>query len=223
MLPSRPRTFFSRRAFRFLSFAAILKSASRFLFDSFGDDVAHATEVLTPSDDDDAFLFPFSTDGHSLDDIKKLLEADPALATRASGVGETCLHAAAISPETTLAKVKLLTAAGAAVDAKTVGDYTRTPVHWWLYSQAEERDAILKHLVEEGADPFASTETAGEDVFELAMTIGKPNLGLEILDWYVKRGAGAAHALSVPEAEIERKRKKLQVHAGAAADHGDDL
>ncbi|CAD7966783.1 unnamed protein product [Amoebophrya sp. A120] len=152
--------------------------------------------------DADQHLLPFSSGTKTLAEIKKMLNEDPKLATKPSPHGETPLHVSAIHDETKLELVQLLVKEyHADPNQPTIGEYKRTPLHWWLFSASADRDKILQFLIEEGgADPFLFTENSAknEDAFLLVLqnnfgligSEGGPNSGRELaltmLDWWAK-------------------------------------
>ncbi|CAD7955373.1 unnamed protein product [Amoebophrya sp. A25] len=192
------------------------------------------TMAVTPAsgeqNGDDKFLFPFST-GKPLKEIKRLVAADPGLAYRASELGETPLHAAAISPETSPEVVEFLLASGASANQATVGEYRRTPLHWWLFADNPDKERIIELLISSGANPFHETEIEGEDGFAAAETLGLDDVAAKMLEWiedYVDNrnsedaGRGADKENAKLRKQIEKRKRLLVEREEEMAELEDD-
>eukprot|EP00397_Hematodinium_sp_SG-2012_P068515 GEMP01111713.1.p1 GENE.GEMP01111713.1~~GEMP01111713.1.p1 ORF type:complete len:155 (+),score=27.90 GEMP01111713.1:152-616(+) len=126
-------------------------------------------EVAEPTRDRD--ILHAASDG-DVDRIKDILREDPSQINRTNDHGESALHTASIGAAEILPVFKVLGEAGADVNRRTTGKHTRTPLHWMMFSQAQDAVHAVAYLVKKGAKPEIKSEE-GKDAFDYAKQTGR--------------------------------------------------
>jgi len=89
--------------------------------------------------------------------------------------------------------------------------YTRTPLHWWIYSASAERDAVIALLISKGANPFRAAED-GTDGFDMAAQLEPAAAAVD------SAGEVDVESFVDPATKRSRRRSELGALGGAMLD-----